>query len=189
VRRAERHPGLRHPGAGAGGGERDAEVGHQRAAVVQQDVLRLDVAVDDPLPVGVVKRARHLAGDPHRIGDRQLLLPRQPVPQRFPLHVRHHVEQEAVGLAAVVQRQDVGVLEVGGGGDLGDEALGADHGGQFGAEDLDGDLAPVLEVLGEVHGGHAAGAELPLDAVAVGEGGGEAGWSVAQAGSPGQGTP
>ena len=31
-------------------------------------------------------------------------------------------------------------------------------------------LRIVLEVLGEVHRGHAAGAELALDAVAVGEG-------------------
>ena len=35
---------------------------------------------------------------------------------------------------------------------------------------LDGDPAIVLEVLGEVHRGHAAGAELALEAVAVGEG-------------------
>ncbi len=36
------------------------------------------------------------------------------------------------------------------------------------------DLAIVLQVLGEVDGGHTAGAELALDAVAVGESGGEA---------------
>ena len=46
-------------------------------------------------------------------------------------------------------------------------------------QDLDGDLAAVLEVLGEVDGGHAALAELALEAVAVGEGRGEAGgWVV-----------
>ena len=61
------------------------------------------------------------------------------------------------------------VLEVGGGLDLGEEALGTDDGGEFGAEDLDGDGAVVLEVVGEVDRGHAALAQLPLDAVAVGE--------------------
>ena len=61
VRRAERHAGLGHPvPAGLAGGERDAEVGHQRAPVVQQDVLRLDVAVDHAVPVGVVERVGHL---------------------------------------------------------------------------------------------------------------------------------
>ena len=61
------------------------------------------------------------------------------------------------------------MLQVGGGLDLGEEALGADDGGELGAQDLDGDLAVVLEVLGEVHRGHAARAELALDPVAVGE--------------------
>ena len=174
VRRAEGHAGLRHPGAGAGGGERDAEVGHQCAAVVQQDVLGLDVAVDDALAVGVVEGAGHLARNPHRIGDRQLLLAGQPVAKRLPLDVRHDVVEEAVGRPAVVQRQDVRVLQVGRGRNLGDEPLGADDGGQLGAQHLDGHLALVLEVLGQVHRGHAAGPELALDAVAVGKGRGEA---------------
>ena len=40
---------------------------------------------------------------------------------------------------------------------------------EFGVDDLDGDLAAVPEVLGEVDGGHAALAELALDAIAVSE--------------------
>jgi len=55
--------------------------------------------------------------------------------------------------------------------DLLEEPLGAKHGGEFGTQDLHRDLAVVLEVLGEVDGGHAAGPELVLDGVAVGEGG------------------
>ena len=66
------------------------------------------------------------------------------------------------------------MLEVGGGLDLTEEPLGADDRGQFGPQHLEGHLAVVLQVLRQVHRGHAAGAELPLDAVAVGEGGGEA---------------
>ena len=65
------------------------------------------------------------------------------------------------------------MLQVGGGLDLGEEPLGADHGGELGAQHLDRDLAIVLEVVREVHGGHAARAELALDAVPVGEGGGK----------------
>ena len=49
------------------------------------------------------------------------------------------------------------------------EALGAERGGQLGAQDLHRHLAVVLEVLGEVDRRHAALAELPFDAVAVGE--------------------
>ena len=159
-------------------GQRDAEVGHQRVAVVQQDVLRLDVAVDDAVAVGVVERVGHFGGDADRVVHRQLLLAAEPVADRFPLHVRHHVEEEAVRLAAVEERQDVRVLEIGGDLDLAQEPLGADDRRQFRPEHLDGDVAVVLEVLRQVDGGHAARAELALEAVAVGEGFGEAGKRV-----------
>ena len=185
VRRAERHARLGHAGAARlAGGERDAEVGHEGGAVVEQDVLGLDVAVDDVVPVRVVQGGGHLARDPHRVGHRQLLLPVHPVADGLAFDVRHDVEEEAVGLAAVEERQDVRVLEVGGGGDLAQEPLGADDRGQLRPEHLDRHLAVVLEVLRQVDGGHAAGAEFLLEAVAVGEGLGEAGKRVRQGETP-----
>ena len=62
------------------------------------------------------------------------------------------------------------MLEPGGELDLAEEALGAERGGELGMEHLERDRAVVPEVLGQVDGGHAAAAELALDAVAVGEG-------------------
>ncbi len=53
--------------------------------------------------------------------------------------------------------------------DLGDEAVGAEDGGQLGLEDLDGDVALVLEIAGEEHRGHATLAQLALQAVAAGQ--------------------
>jgi hypothetical protein len=44
--------------------------------------------------------------------------------------------------------------------------------------DLDGDLPLMLQILCEVHGGHAATPDLVVDGVAVGEGGGDAGKQV-----------
>ena len=64
--------------------------------------------------------------------------------------------------------------EAGGDLDLAEEALGADGRGELGAEDLHGDEAAVLGVAGEVDRRHAALAELPLDRIAGGEGGGDA---------------
>ncbi len=57
----------------------------------------------------------------------------------------------------------------GDGVDLGEEAVGADGGGELGAEHLDGDIAIVLEVVREIDRGHAALTELALDPVAVGQ--------------------
>ena len=65
------------------------------------------------------------------------------------------------------------MLEPGGDFDLAGEALGPQRRGQLGPQHLHRDVAMVLEVLGEIDRGHAALAQLPLDAVAVGEGGGE----------------
>ncbi len=168
VRRAERHAGLGHPAAaGLAGGERDAEVGDQRPIVVQQDVLGLDVAVDDAVPVGVVERVGDLARDPDGVGDRELLLAAQPVAQRLALDERHDVEEAAVRLARVEQRQDVRVLQIRRQLDLGEEPLGADHRGELGTHELERDLAVVPEILGQVYGRHSAGPDLAFDPVAV----------------------
>jgi len=51
-------------------------------------------------------------------------------------------------------------------------------------EDLDGDPATVLEVLGEVDGRHAALADLALEAVPVREGAGEARGGTGQQQTP-----
>ena len=105
----------------------DAEVGHQRVPAAEQDVLRLDVAMDDALPVGVGQRVGDLARDLQRVLHRELGLARQAVPQRLALDVGHDVVEEAVGLARVVQRQDVGMAQVGRDLDLAQEPLGAER--------------------------------------------------------------
>ena len=58
--------------------------------------------------------------------------------------------------------------------DLGQEPLGPDDRREFRTQHLERDLSIVLEIDGEVHGGHAASPQLTLDAVAIGDGGGDA---------------
>ena len=60
---------------------RDAEVGDQRHAVHDQDVLGLDVAVHQVLLVRVAERRGNLPGQPQRIVERQLRLAPQPGPE------------------------------------------------------------------------------------------------------------
>jgi len=61
-----------------------------------------------------------------------------------------------------------------GGLDLLHEPLGAEHGGEFGLEDLDCDLAVVLDVGRQLHRGHAPRPMFALEAITVGEGGAQA---------------
>ena len=61
--------------------------------------------------------------------------------------------------------------EIGGDFDLPEEAVGAEGVGQLGVEHLEGDGPAVAEVAGEVDRGHAAPAELALEAIAIGESG------------------
>ena len=67
-----------------------------------------------------------------------------------------------------------GVLQVRGGRDLGEEALGSDDRREFGTQDFERDFALVLDVLGQVDGRHAAFTEFALDAVLAVQGGVEA---------------
>jgi hypothetical protein len=69
-RRPDRHARLRELlTGGIVGRARDAEVGDERVLAREEDVLRLDVAVDDPLLVRVVERAADLEGDAERVLD------------------------------------------------------------------------------------------------------------------------
>jgi len=69
------------------------------AVFVEENVLRLDVAVDDPVAVSVVQSVAHFAGDPDRLGDRELLDPFEPVAEGLSVDEWHHVKHRTVDLA------------------------------------------------------------------------------------------
>ena len=139
--------------------------------LVQQDVLRLDVAMDDAVPVRVVERVGDLASrcaPRRRCGSCFSRSSRSR--SDLALDERHDVEDGAVGRPRVEQRQDVRMLQVRRRLDLAQEPLGADARRRAPARStLIATWRSCLRSCGEVDGGHAAGAELALDAVAVGE--------------------
>lgn len=63
------------------------------------------------------------------------------------------------------------MLQLGGGLDLGEEALGAQSRAEIGMQDFEGNIAVVLEVVAKKHRGHTAGADFAVHGVAAGEGG------------------
>jgi hypothetical protein len=88
----------------------DPEVRHSRVPVREQDVLGLDIAVGDPMPVRVLQGVDHLAGEPHRLLHRQLPFPPEAVAKGLPLDLGHGVPELAVGVAGIRHRQDVRML-------------------------------------------------------------------------------
>ena len=147
---------------------RDPKIGDQRVAILgQQQVLGLDVAVHDPVVVSVLERLGRFPRDPKRVLHPELPLPPQPVPQRLALDEWHGEPELAGGLARVVDREDVRVLEPGGELDLALEPVGPQRGGELGEKHLQGHRPVVLQVLGQVDRGHPAPAELALEPVAI----------------------
>ena len=155
------------------GGLGDAEVDHlgHRPAVVEgdQDVRRLQVAVDHALLVGVL----------HRLADRdeqrQPLARREPGPvailgDRHALDQLHHEVGAAVGLAGVQDLGDVGVVHQGQRLPLLIEAGEHPLGVEAGANHLDGDAALHRRgLVGDPDLAHAPFAELLAELEAAGE--------------------
>jgi hypothetical protein len=112
----------------------DPEVRHERLAAGEEDVLRLDVPVHHAALVRNGQRLRHGPGE-HGL-DVEPPLALEPGAERLALDVRHHPAEEAAGLAGVEERDDVGVLEAGGGADLGQEAVRAEGAASSGRRTL-----------------------------------------------------
>jgi hypothetical protein len=132
------------------------------------------------MSVGVVEGVGGLARDPKRVGDRELPLARQALPQGLAVHERHREPELAVGVARVEHGENVRVLEPGREPDLSEEPLGAERPSELGVQDLEGDGAVVAEVVRAVDRRHAAAAELGVETVAAGEGLRESGLGVGQ---------
>ena len=150
-------------------GARDAEVRHLHVPLgIDEHVVRLDVAVDDAVSVREAECREDLPRVVDGDRDRRAAAREDQLLQRAPVEVLHRDVVGALGLAAVVDRDDVLLREARCVLGLAAEALDELLVTRVPVvEDLDRDAAPELLVLGEVDVRHAARAELAHDAVAL----------------------
>jgi hypothetical protein len=158
------------PARGIAHGLGHPEVGDPGMAAAEQDVVGLDVPVHHAHGVGRGQGVHHLLEDLRCLWDGKLAFPDEALPEGLALEIGHDVVEEAVGLTRVEEGKDVGMLQVGGDLHLLEEALRPHGGGQLGTKHLEGHLAVVLEVSGQVDGGHAARPDLPLDGIPIPQG-------------------
>ena len=136
----------------------------------EQDVLRLDVAVDHAFVVGELESFGRFPGDPERLlhGERPSLRSRSrsesPRTNGMVNQRRGELFPARRGdLARVVDRADVRMMEPGGGLYLEPEPLGTERGAELRTQQLERDGTLVLEIAGEIDRGHAAAPELALE--------------------------
>ena len=146
----------------------DPEVRHLRPAVLgQEHVLRLDVAMDEPVRVREREPVRNLQCELDRSALRQRRLALDQRLQVLPLDVLEDDELAAVLLAAVDDRDDVRVRELRREPRLAAEPLdvvAVAH--QLLVHDLQRDVALEQRVLRPIDAGHAAGPDELLQLVA-----------------------
>ena len=169
IRHGGRHLGLGvRPRFRGQLGEAEVEDLHI-AALGDEDVGRLDVAMDDPGLVGSVERIGHLDAQLEDLLQHQRLT-RDPILERLPLEILHDQKGLAVLLTDVVDGADMRVVQNRGGPRLALEALqGLPILDQALGKELERHRAAEAGVFRLVHHAHAASAETVRDAI-VGDG-------------------
>ena len=130
-----------------------------------KDVRRLDVAMNNTLPVRRCQALGDLSADFQDVLQRQRT-DGNSIFERLAFQESHRQECLAAILVDLVDRTDVGVMQSGGGLSLPKEPLlGLFVVQQMRGQELEGHIALELLVLGSIHNTHAALAELLDDAV------------------------
>ena len=166
-RRSHRHADLREIQTAVALHARQPEVGHLHlAAAGEHDVLRLDVAVDDPLARSLHQGRRHL---PQNI-ERQRRLQSPAAANHFAQVAARHVflrdEVHAVALPDFIDLHDPRMHQRRRRPGFVMKPLDVDGiAGEVGAEHLERHLPTQRELLGQIDLGHRPLAELPQHAV------------------------
>ena len=142
-----------------------AEVEQLGARLREHDVSRLQIAMDDVLPVRAVQGFGHLDAIRHGLVERNLFA-REPLRQRLPFDILHDQEVNRALLPDIVQRTDIGVIQLRDDPGLALESLTKLRVVcERGLQDLDGNRAIEAGVTGPVDLSHAAGTDEGLDLI------------------------
>ena len=169
-RSADCYPGARKAFTrGSDDCARDAEVEHVHILAAEQDVLRLDVAVDDAVLVRKAHRLDDLLCNAHSLFHRELRLTIQSLPQRLTVDKRHRVEGQVADHSRLDHVRDARVIEVRGEFDLAEEALLGDYARELWPKDFYRRVLTAARIRAQVDCRHPTVTELPLDTVVVAE--------------------
>ena len=148
---------------------RDAEVRQDRVAVLQEDVLGLEVSMHDAEGVRERERVDDFTQDANHFVDGQCAVQHESLAQRFARDERCDVEQQPVARACGEHGKDVRVLELGSDKHLALEALRACFARQF-RQHLH-DHPTIQRTLGrQEEPAHPSRSELALDLERIAEG-------------------
>ena len=134
-----------------------------RAVGEAHHILRLEIAMDDAVAVGVLQGSTDLAG----IGDDLADFCRGLVVQGVTLDQFHHDEGRTIRLSSIVHSDDVGLVELGRGSCLVQQARPALGVQASLVQNLDGDVALKQDVVGAIDDAHATPAQFGVEPVAL----------------------
>ena len=163
--------GLREVDGGVTGAGRlgDPEIGDLHLTRGgDEDVAGLHIAVNNPIAMGERERSGDVGRDFGRTVGMQRTFALDDLRKRATLDVLHDDEVGAELLAPVVDRHDVGMVQVRGGLRFASEPL--DEGivaGMFREENLHRDRSIEEEIAGQIDVGHATAGELAVQFVTI----------------------
>ena len=92
----------------------------------------------------------------------KLLVSIETLAQRFTFNVWHHIIQKTLGVAGIVQRQDVRMVKPGCELYLSQKTIGAKGGREIGMQNLERNYPFMLDVLSEINRSHSATPQLAV---------------------------
>jgi hypothetical protein len=158
----------------------DSKISDDSVSMREQNVARLDVAVDEPLGVRICECVGNFACYFESVSNGKRTFALDLLFEGRSLDKRHDVIRQAVNFARVENGKDMRMLKARGDVNLSRKSFTTHHAREIGRQDFESDPASVSQVTREVDHRHAATAKLALDRITIVNDSGELVWYVGQ---------